>query len=99
MDGIVLNHSLDYSMGNWFQFCPEWNLQDIANPASDLLLSIIKHRATTSLVDQYKGVYFGRGDAKIIRFSVEIFNLQHAEKFPYWYTDFRTEENYGRLYD
>ena len=52
-NGEVLKHSLDASLGNVCKFIPEWNLRDITDPNSGLLLSMLRHRATTSLVEQY----------------------------------------------
>ncbi|KAG7293536.1 hypothetical protein NEMBOFW57_003588 [Staphylotrichum longicolle] len=52
-DGVVLKHPLDESLGNVCKFIPECNLRDIAQSGPDFLLTLLKHRATTSLFDQY----------------------------------------------
>ncbi|KAJ9299333.1 hypothetical protein DTO271G3_2955 [Paecilomyces variotii] len=51
-DGVVLKHRLDRSLGDAI-IIPEWNLRDITEPGSDFLLGLLKHRATTSLFEQY----------------------------------------------
>lgn len=50
-DGIVLQHSLDRSMGNVYKIMPEFNLRDITEPGSNSLLDLLKHRATKTLFE------------------------------------------------
>lgn len=48
-DGVVLKHARDRSLGICYKVVPEWNLRDITDPNSDLLLDLLKHRATKTL--------------------------------------------------
>jgi hypothetical protein len=78
---------------------PEWNLRDITAPSSDFLLDMLKHRATTSLQDQYKsGVNGALGDhAHIVdMMNKKNLELKDAHKVKDGYTLFLDEESYGK---
>ena len=97
--GIVLEHPRDTSMGNVYQLIPDWNLRDITSPSSDLLLGMLRHRATASLQDQYSvGVNGSLGDHALIMDMIQKENLQHinASELEDCYTLFKDEEEYGR---
>ncbi|KAK0653029.1 hypothetical protein B0T16DRAFT_435514 [Cercophora newfieldiana] len=53
VNGELLKHSLDASMGNVCKFIPEWNLRDITKPGSDALLDLFDHRTSKDLCEQY----------------------------------------------
>ncbi|KAI1085408.1 hypothetical protein F5B20DRAFT_2517 [Whalleya microplaca] len=98
-DGVVLEHSLDASMGNVCKFLPEWNLRDITAPGSDLLLYILKHRATTSLEHQYIYGFNGRpGDHQLIVTMMQTRNLRHTNPFKDCYTAFWDSGSYGNSF-
>jgi hypothetical protein len=95
-DGAVLRHSRDPSLGSVCKIIPDWNLRDITDPNSDLLLEMLKHRATTSLVEQYKnGPNGGPGDHGVIMEMMLTRNLRRVEAFPNCYTVFHSDERYG----
>jgi len=95
-DGVVLQHSQDTSMGAVYKFVPELNLRDITEPGSDFLLDLLRHRSTTSLVEQYRsGPAGGLGDHAFILEMMRTRNLRHAEAFPNCYTLFTELEYYG----
>lgn len=95
----VLKGSTDTSLGNVYKIMPEWNLRDIAGPSSEFLLDMLKHRATTSLQQQYKsGVNGGLGDHAHIVDMMNKKNLEltDANKVKDGYTLFFEEETYGK---
>ncbi|WKT43565.1 hypothetical protein QSH57_008401 [Fusarium oxysporum f. sp. vasinfectum] len=97
-DGVVLKHSSDVSLGNTYKFIPEWNLADIAEPNSDFLLDILKHRATKTLFEQYaEGVSGTLGDRHLIEKMVREKNLRHVDPFKHSYTYFY-DEKYGESF-
>ncbi|CAJ0554385.1 Ff.00g128980.m01.CDS01 [Fusarium sp. VM40] len=94
-EGAVLKHSSDTSLGNVYKFIPEWNLADLTDPKSDRLLDILKHRATTSLSEQYsEGVNGSPGDFELIDEMTKKKNLRHVNPFTNCYTFFY-DEKYG----
>ncbi|KAJ9136586.1 hypothetical protein NKR23_g9694 [Pleurostoma richardsiae] len=79
-DGRVLKNTQDTSMGNVFRVSPEWNLRDLTKPESDLLLRILKHRATQSLSKQFiAGVDGSRGDRDFV-LETRGFDINDIEK-------------------
>ncbi|KAL2107278.1 hypothetical protein VUR80DRAFT_5445 [Thermomyces stellatus] len=75
---------------------PEWNLRDITDPSSDLLLSMLRRRATTSLVDQYCDSPDGtQGDASFIFDMMQKRNLSNVNSYKDSYTVFYDEDKYG----
>ncbi|KAK0701873.1 hypothetical protein B0T26DRAFT_660066 [Lasiosphaeria miniovina] len=96
-DGAVLKHSLDRSLGNVYKFIPEWNLRDITAADSDLLLDILKYRASSTLVQQYaEGVNGGPGDCDLIADMIQNKGLRHVDSFKDCFTFFLNDETYGR---
>ncbi|KAM0344171.1 hypothetical protein ACHAPU_007893 [Fusarium lateritium] len=94
-EGAVLKTSTDTSLGNVYKFVPEWNLADIADPASNLLIDILKYRATKSLPEQYsQGVNGSPGDFALIDEMTKKKNLRHVNSFTNCYTFFY-DEKYG----
>lgn len=51
--GLILKDHEDDAFGDMCFIVPEWNLHELAEPNSDLLLDLIHHRASTWLSDQY----------------------------------------------
>ncbi|KAF5557174.1 hypothetical protein FPHYL_7763 [Fusarium phyllophilum] len=95
MEGQVLKHSRDASLGNVCKFIPEWNLKDITDPDSDLLLDILKHRAKKSLTEQYRRGHNGTaGDLDLIDEMTRTRNLRHVDDFKNCFTFF-DEREYG----
>ncbi|KAF5641243.1 hypothetical protein F25303_6949 [Fusarium sp. NRRL 25303] len=95
MDGQVLKHSRDASLGNVCKFMPEWNLEDITDPNSALCLDILKHRATKSLGEQYRRGHNGTaGDLDLIDEMARTRNLRHVHEFKNCFTFF-DEMEYG----
>jgi hypothetical protein len=67
VDGSVLKDPHDTSLGNVYMVILEWNLRDLTLPLSDILLNILKYRATTPLTVQYtSGIKGGPRDYKQI---------------------------------
>ena len=97
-DGKVLRHRLDTQLGNVYMFMPEWNLHDITAHSSDLFLDVLKHRATTSLLDQYmEGADGAPGDYHHIIEMVEEekLSLINPSRYKNCWTQFYCEESYG----
>ncbi|KLP16144.1 Uncharacterized protein LW94_13832 [Fusarium fujikuroi] len=95
MDGQVLKHSRDASLGNVCKVMPEWNLKDITDPNSALFLDILKHRATKSLGEQYRSGHNGTaGDLDLIDEMARTRNLRHVNEFKNCFTFF-DEREYG----
>lgn len=71
-DRSVLKDLHDTSLGRVCRLIPEWDLRDLTPPSSDVLLDILKHRATTPFVEQYiNGVDGAPGDHKHMLHSVQ----------------------------
>ncbi|KIW25228.1 uncharacterized protein PV07_08424 [Cladophialophora immunda] len=95
--GVVLKHPLDRSLGNVYKIIPEINLRDITNPESDILLDLLKHRATTTLLDQYMtGLNGGPGDHAFIKQMMDTRNLHLDDPDPNGFTLFLDEDRYGQ---
>ncbi|OOF90355.1 hypothetical protein ASPCADRAFT_179201 [Aspergillus carbonarius ITEM 5010] len=95
----MLQSPTDRALGEVYKIIPEWNIRDITKPNSDYLLDHLKHRATTSLTDQYaEGVNGGPGDAAFIQESMRVHHLRHARTFRHSFTLFAYGEEYGRSY-
>lgn len=94
--GVVLKHRLDRSMGNVHKIIPEWNLREITESGPEFLLDLLKHRATTSLPEQYAaGVNGGPGDHHLIEEMVSTKGLRHVDPFKDRYTMFLDGQQYG----
>jgi hypothetical protein len=97
--GRVLKDPADRSMGNVYKVIPELNLCNIAESGSDYLLDLLKHRATKSLIEQYReGINGGPGDHLFILNSMRDNKLRHADHFRYCFTTFLDENDYGKSY-
>ncbi|KAF4340807.1 Ipa [Fusarium beomiforme] len=97
-DGAVLKHASDVSLGNFYKFNPEWNLNDITKPDSDFLLDILKHRATKTMFEQYaEGVHGTLGDHHLIEKMQREKNLHHVNSFKHEFTYFY-DEKYGESF-
>ncbi|RFN43320.1 ipa protein [Fusarium flagelliforme] len=95
MEGQVLKHSRDALLGNVCKFIPEWNLEDVTDPESNLFLDVLKHRATTSLSEQYRNGHNGTaGDLDLIDEMARTRNLRHIDDFKNCFTVFY-ESQYG----
>ncbi|CAI6293615.1 unnamed protein product [Periconia digitata] len=101
-NGALLKHSRDRSLGNVWKIMPEWNIEDLTAPSSNLLIEMLKHRATTSLLEQYaSGINGGPGDHAHIIEMMEEKNLQHqnASHFKDCWTLFVHESTYGNSFE
>ncbi|KAG6007995.1 hypothetical protein E4U21_005229 [Claviceps maximensis] len=96
VNGAVLRHSADGSLGHVCMIAPEMNLEDVTKPDSDFLLRHLKHRATTSLPQQYLvGVGGKKGDLEFICKMMERTGLCPAKEYSRCYTYFFRKEGYG----
>ncbi|KAF2633278.1 ipa protein [Macroventuria anomochaeta] len=101
IDRSVLKDPHDTSLGNVCRVIPEWNLRDLTPPSSDILLDILKYRATTPLTEQYiSGVNGAPGDYENIVDSMQRngFRLSDASTYKDCYTLFLDDEQYGQSY-
>nr|ABY83629.1 ipa protein [Plenodomus lingam] len=101
LDGVVLKHPDDTSMGAVYKILPEWNMRDLTAPSSDFLLNLLRHRATTSLQDQYaSGVNGSAGDYEHIVDMMCRKNLQlrNASDHNDQFTTFHSKEKYGQTF-
>ncbi|TQN71855.1 hypothetical protein CSHISOI_03636 [Colletotrichum shisoi] len=95
MDGVLLKHSRDASLGNVYKIVPEWNLRDLTE-RPEHLLSMLEHRAKSSLAQQYfAGPNDGEGDYGIIDESMRTRGLRHVNPFKNCWTFFIDGEQYG----
>ncbi|OTA75518.1 hypothetical protein M434DRAFT_88393 [Hypoxylon sp. CO27-5] len=98
-EGLVLQHAFDSSLGNVCRLIPEWNLREISAPSSDFFLDLLKHRATTSLAEQYIDGFNGRpGDHEHITEMMRTHNLRNVNSSKDWYTLFIEGQRYGQSY-
>ncbi|KAH8844176.1 hypothetical protein MCOR27_004032 [Pyricularia oryzae] len=96
--GGYLKHALDRSVGDSYLIAPEMNLRDVAESDPDYLLGILKHRATSSVYDQFFGGPDGSpGDQWVIGNNMRTRNLQHSQRqaFKNCYSVFWDEDKYG----
>ncbi|PNP86459.1 hypothetical protein FNYG_00161 [Fusarium nygamai] len=93
--GQPLKHARDTSLGSLCKFIPEWNLNDITDPDSNLFLDILKHRASKSLYEQYLSGHNGTaGDLDLINEMAQTRNLRLVNEFKNCFTIF-DERDYG----
>ena len=98
-DGAVLQHPTDRALGNVYKFIPECNLRDIAESGPDFLLDLLRHRATTSLFQQYcEGDGGGAGDHGFIAEMERTRGLRHIQNRGNSFTLFLDENQYGESY-
>lgn len=90
----MLEHPSDVSLGAVYKFVPEWNVRDISEPGSNFFLDLLKHRATTTLVQQYCGPNGVFGDYHYIMNTMDRAYLRHTESFEDCYTFF-IDDKYG----
>ncbi|KAF7952559.1 uncharacterized protein EAE97_002056 [Botrytis byssoidea] len=91
-----LKHSKDQSVGARSKFVPEMNLHDITTEPQ-YLLDHLRHRATTSLLHQYRvGIHDGPGDCMFVLENMRDKNLRHTHSFKHCFTGSYDEETYGR---
>ncbi|KAK1993732.1 hypothetical protein LX36DRAFT_242556 [Colletotrichum falcatum] len=97
MEGVLLKHPRDVSLGDVYKIVPDWNLRDLTEKPEHLL-SMLEHRAKSTLMDQYRtGPNGGQGDYAVIDESVRTRNLRHVDAFKDCWTFFSdNNENYGR---
>lgn len=96
-DGVVLKHPLDRSLGDVYKFIPEINLRDLTNPESDLLLDLLKFRATNTLLHQYMtGLNGSPGDHAFIKGMMDTRNLRLANAEKNGFTLFLDKDRYGQ---
>ncbi|TGO09857.1 hypothetical protein BTUL_0152g00120 [Botrytis tulipae] len=93
-----LKHSQDQSIGAPWKIVPEMNLHDITTEP-EYLLDHLRHRATTSLLHQYRvGNHDGPGDCMFILENMRDKNLRHTHSFKHCFTGFYDEETYGQSF-
>ncbi|KAK1837630.1 ipa protein [Colletotrichum chrysophilum] len=100
-NGDILRHPLDTRLGNVYKFIPEWNIRDLTEPDSDLLLDRLKHRATLSLEEQYfRGLDGSDGDHDHILTMMRTKRLRHVASFENCFTTFMDSRTsrYGRSF-
>lgn len=98
-NGDVLKHPTDTSLGNVYKIMPEWNLQDLTKSSPDVLLNILRYRATSSLQEQYTGEDDkSRGDHAHVVDMMRHKNLPlvDASKLANCWTFFFNEKRYGQ---
>ncbi|PLB54148.1 hypothetical protein P170DRAFT_344444 [Aspergillus steynii IBT 23096] len=94
--GLVLDDPEDFGKGEICLLIPEWNLQDLAKPDSDLLLDLIKHRATNWLSDQYLfGPNGSFGDEQFMLSTIHHCEMELEEFEDGKYRCFASEYHYG----
>lgn len=99
MEGVVLKHPLDRSLGVVCKIVPELNLRDIAESGPAFLLTLLKHRATTSLFEQYcSGIGDAPGDCAFIEEMIRTRALRHVNPFKNCWSFFMDDENYGNSF-
>lgn len=103
--GSLLKHRDDASLGVVCKLAPEWNLRDVTEPGSDYFLRLLRYRATTTLLDQYRGDHplnSSGGDYTHITHMIRTRNLRHINesRLRNSFTLFLDEdEKYGQSYD
>ncbi|KAK2037282.1 hypothetical protein LZ31DRAFT_612436 [Colletotrichum somersetense] len=96
MEGVLLKHPRDVSLGDIYKIVPDWNLRDLTEKPEHLL-TMLEHRTKSTLMEQYRtGPNGGQGDHAIIDESVRTQNLRHVDSFKDYWTFFLDNGNYGR---
>lgn len=100
-DGAVLKHPQDHTLGTACLLIPEWNELHITNPDSDHLLTLIEHRASKTLNEQYaRGIGDNfLGDRDLITVMMQQRGLAHTSTFENCYSTFFNDETYGKGYE
>ncbi|OHE93648.1 hypothetical protein CORC01_11051 [Colletotrichum orchidophilum] len=95
MDGVLLRHSRDTSLGNLYAIIPEWNLCDLTEQPEHFL-SMLEYRAKNTLEEQFlKGPNGGEGDSGIINKSMRTRNLSPVTSYKDSYILFYNGRHYG----
>ncbi|KAH6630747.1 hypothetical protein B0J18DRAFT_488507 [Chaetomium sp. MPI-SDFR-AT-0129] len=98
-DGVVLRHPTDTNLDNMCGMVPECNLRDIAESGPDFFLNLLKHRATTTLFQQYfNGPDGGPGDHAVITKILRTRYLRHGLQYHTCFTLFVDENRYGEAF-
>ncbi|KAJ4246530.1 hypothetical protein NW762_013470 [Fusarium torreyae] len=99
-NGVVLEHSLTTPLGEGYVFFLEWNLADIVEGEPNVLLDMLKHRATKTLYEQYhEGVNGTAGDYEVISQIVQDNISSCTNAYKNCYTFFRKDEQlYGHSF-
>ncbi|KAL0935500.1 ipa protein [Colletotrichum truncatum] len=98
IDGQVLKHSMDRSLGNVYKFIPEWNLRDLTEPDSDHLMELFRYRTENDLMEQYLGTSTTLGDLQFIEKMIRTKNLHMTEPFKNCWSFFLSVDEYGNSY-
>ncbi|KOS21326.1 hypothetical protein ESCO_006789 [Escovopsis weberi] len=97
-DREALEHYNDPSMGDVCKIVPELNLRDIST-GPDFLLDIVRHRATTSLCNQYcQDVHDKPGDRNFIIDMMQNRGLEARGRYNRCFTLFVEGVDYGRSF-
>ena len=94
-NGVLPKDSMDQCSGNLGTMVPELNLQDMAESGPEFFLEILKHRATTSLFQQYcSGPDGKQGDYDVIAGLIAL-GLRAPDPCQNCFTLFMDSPNYG----
>ncbi|KAK1451824.1 hypothetical protein CMEL01_06398 [Colletotrichum melonis] len=95
MEGILLRHSGDTTLGDNYKIFPECNLRDLTE-RPEHFLSMLEHRIEKTPMEQYcYGLNGGKGDADIIQESMRTQGLRPPASEKDWYMLFSD----GQWYD
>ncbi|KAG7069794.1 Ipa protein [Colletotrichum scovillei] len=95
MEGVLLRHSGDTTLGDNYKIFPEWNLRDLTE-RPEHFLSMLEHRIEKTPMEQYcYGVNGSKGDADIIQESMRTQGLRPPASEKDWYMLFSDGEWYG----
>ncbi|KAK1729260.1 uncharacterized protein BDZ83DRAFT_568884 [Colletotrichum acutatum] len=95
MEGVLLRHSGDTTLGDTYKIIPEWNLRDLTE-RPEHFLSMLEHRIEKTPMEQYcYGLNGGKGDADIIQESMRTQGLRSPASDKDWYMLFSDGEWYG----
>ncbi|KAM0551828.1 hypothetical protein ACHAPJ_008163 [Fusarium lateritium] len=99
-DGVVLESSSTIPPGEGYVFLPEWNLANIAEEEPNVLLDMLKHRATKTFYEQYHGGVNGTaGDYELVNQIVQGNISSCTNAYKDCYTFFREDEQlYGHSF-
>ncbi|PKS05935.1 hypothetical protein jhhlp_007768 [Lomentospora prolificans] len=102
VEGVVLEHPLDRSLGDIYKIIPEWNVRDVCGDP-DYFLELLHHRATKTVFDQYcKGPDGGMmGDKNVIHKMMHMRGLRHVneDEWANCYSLFMDENSYGQSFE
>ncbi|KAK1527739.1 uncharacterized protein CCOS01_08001 [Colletotrichum costaricense] len=85
MEGVLLRHSGDTTLGDNYKIFPEWNLRNLTERPENFL-SMLEHRIEKTPMEQYcYGLNGGKGDADIIQESMRTQGLRPPASEKDWY--------------